>query len=121
MKIKRIISKSKIKTFFKQSNRFISNDHSNPNFNIDTNKEIAKKQLYWRIRNIGQREIELLILNWYEKHIDNLSIKELNDFNNEVINMNNLDMNRFFVKLESVPDEKTYTKMILDNSINIKF
>lgn len=86
-----------------------------PNFILDKDIEIAKKQMYWRIRNIGQKELELLIGNWWEQNNKNLNFSDISEFNKEVLEMDNPTMNKYFVKLEK-PDEKLkYTYEILKN------
>lgn len=82
-------------------------------FILDSNFETAKKQVYWRIRNIGQRELEMLIGEWFEENSSKLSLAELNEFSQEVLSMENPELNKYFVKLEDVGEELKFTKLIL--------
>lgn len=86
-----------------------------PNFTLDENINIAKKQVYWRIRNIGQKELELLIGNWWEKNNENMKFSEISEFNKEVLEMDNPTMNKYFVKLEKPEEKLKYTYEILKN------
>ncbi len=89
---------------------------STPEFKVDSNIDYARKQIYWRIRNIGQREIEMLVLSWYENKKNKLSMEQLIEFNEEVINMDLPEMNNYFIKLDVIPDELKFTSEILNYS-----
>lgn len=84
-------------------------------FTLDHDFEVAKKQVYWRIRNIGQRELEMLIGEWFDENLSKLSLSELNEFSREVLSMENPELNHYFVKLEEVPEDLKYTKLILSS------
>lgn len=84
--------------------------------NLSNDFETAKKQTFWRIRNIGQLELEFIVMKWYEQQ--KLSLKELNEFSEEVLEMENPEMNKYFVQFESVPDEKVYTQKIQKYVLN---
>jgi len=92
----------------------VFDENLKPIFDTSNNLEIARKQVYWRIRNIGQKELELLIGDWWDKNKENLSIKEINEFNDEVLRMDNSDMNNYFVKFIQPPENLIYTKRILE-------
>ena len=81
---------------------------------LSNDLETAKKQVYWRIRNIGQRELEMLIGDWWEANKTKLNINQLIEFNKEVLEMENPDMNKYFVKLDPPSDNMFYTKKILN-------
>ena len=101
---------------FKVSVSFTINENGiKPNFTLDENINIAKKQVYWRIRNIGQKELELLIGNWWEKNNENMKFSEISEFNKEVLEMDNPTMNKYFVKLEKPEEKLKYTYEILKN------
>ena len=94
-------------------------DHINlstPEFKVDSNIDNARKQIYWRIRNIGQREIEMLVLSWYDNMKNKLSLEQLNLFNDEVLNMDLPEMNNYFIKLDIIPEELRFTSEILSYS-----
>lgn len=99
----------------------ISFINTNPKFTINSdNLDVAKKQIYWRIRNIGQRELEMLISHWYQKYSNTMSVKDLIEFNNEVLNMDNPTMNKYFVKSDSPRQDLKYTNMILKEKITFE-
>lgn len=101
---------------FKVGVSFTINENGiKPNFTLDENIIIAKKQVYWRIRNIGQKELELLIGNWWEKNNENMKFSEISEFNKEVLEMDNPTMNKYFVKLEKPEEKLKYTYEILKN------
>ncbi len=91
-----------------------------PEFKLSDTMETAKKQIYWRIRNIGQRELEMLIMSWYDANKDSLSINQLKEFNNEVLNMDIPEMNTYFVKLEPLLPELKFSKSIMDHSKSVQ-
>ena len=78
--------------------------------NLSVDFETAKKQTFWRIRNIGQLELEFIVMKWYDKQ--NLNYDELKHFSEEVLEMENPEMNKYFVQFESVPDNLVFTQKI---------
>lgn len=85
-----------------------------PDFTLTNDIKIAKKQMYWRIRNVGQRELELLIGEWWDANHDKMSFEEITAFNKEVLEMDNPNMNKYFVKLDTPPEDLYYTRRILN-------
>jgi succinate dehydrogenase flavin-adding protein (antitoxin of CptAB toxin-antitoxin module) len=84
--------------------------------NLSADMETAKKQTFWRIRNIGQLELEFIVMKWYEKQ--NLSYDELKKFSEEVLEMENPEMNKYFVQFEAVPENLIYTQKIQNYVLN---
>ena len=78
--------------------------------NILSDFEIAKKQVFWRVRNIGQLELEFVMMKWFEQQ--NLNLEELRAFAEEVLEMENPDMNKYFLKFEEAPENFVFTKRI---------
>ena len=78
--------------------------------NILSDYETARKQVFWRVRNIGQLELEFVMMKWFEKQ--NLNLEELRAFSEEVLEMENPDMNRYFLKFEEAPEDLVYTRRI---------
>jgi succinate dehydrogenase flavin-adding protein (antitoxin of CptAB toxin-antitoxin module) len=78
--------------------------------NLKDDLEIAKKQVFWRIRNIGQLELEHVIMKWYAEQ--NLNLSELKQFSEEVLEMENPEMNMYFVQFEPAPENLNYTQKI---------
>jgi succinate dehydrogenase flavin-adding protein (antitoxin of CptAB toxin-antitoxin module) len=93
-------------------------EYTIPRFNIDLSNdfELAKKQVFWRIRNIGQLELEFLLMKWFEQQ--NMNLDQLKQFTKEVLEMENPEMNKYFVKFDSPPEEYNYTKKIQHDIIN---
>mmetsp|Transcript_37593 Transcript_37593/g.39040 ORF Transcript_37593/g.39040 Transcript_37593/m.39040 type:complete len:132 (+) Transcript_37593:12-407(+) len=85
-----------------------------PDFTLSEDFETAKKQVYWRIRNIGQREFELLIGDWWEANQSKMGFEEIKNFNKEILEMDNPSMNRYFVQLITPEKELFYTRKILN-------
>jgi len=116
---------TKVKKYFTivYSNKNYKIDQQNittPDFKLSDTVETAKKQIYWRIRNIGQRELEMLIMSWYDTNKDNLSVNQLQEFNNEILNMDIPEMNKYFVKLEPLLPELKFSKLIMDYSKTVQ-
>ena len=106
----------KLNTKFYFSKYFSSLNLKNdltPDFTLNNDITIAKKQIYWRVRNIGQRELELLIGDWWEINSNKLTFDEIKAFNSEVLEMDNPSMNKYFVKLEEPENNLIYTRKIL--------
>lgn len=114
------MNKSFLKKYFNfnsiKSFRFSSIESTRIIFKPDilsSDLETARKQVYWRIRNIGQRELEMLIGDWWEANKTTLNLQQLTQFNKEVLEMENPEMNKYFVKLDPPEENMYYTKMIL--------
>jgi len=92
---------------------YFSEEYITPKFKTNLNLndlEIAKKQIFWRIRNIGQLELEFLIMKWYNNQ--NLSLIELKQFSEEVLEMENPEMNKYFMFFEPPSESLVFTKKI---------
>ncbi len=88
-----------------------------PKFRTNINNEdrsTAEKQVFWRIRNIGQLELEFLIMKWYNENSANMSLADLVEFSEEVLEMENPDMNKYFMAFEPPTEKLKYTKKIQD-------
>lgn len=78
--------------------------------NLNDDYEIAKKQVFWRLRNIGQKELEYLIMKWYDDQ--NMNLEELKKFSEEILEMENPEMNKYFVNFQPAPSNLVYTQKI---------
>lgn len=78
--------------------------------NLINDYNTAKKQVFWRIRNIGQLELEYIVMKWYDKQ--EMSLEELKGFSEEVLEMENPDMNKYFVKMVPAAEHLVYTRKI---------
>ena len=89
-----------------------------PKFKIEISNdiELAKKQVFWRIRNIGQLELEFLLMKWYEQQT--MNIDELKEFTEEVLQMENPEMNKYFAKFDAPSDNHLYVKKIQHDILN---
>ncbi len=74
--------------------------------------ETAKKQVFWRIRNLGQLELEFIVFKWYDAHSKDLGIQELKAFSEEVLEMENPDLNRYLVNMQPADASLVYTNKI---------
>jgi succinate dehydrogenase flavin-adding protein (antitoxin of CptAB toxin-antitoxin module) len=80
--------------------------------NVQNNINIAKKQLFWRIRNMGQLEIELILQKWWDKNKDKLTLEDMKAFSQEVLEMENPDLNNYLVNQIPAPDNLKFMKEI---------
>lgn len=109
-----LITKNSLMPSFKFMRlNYFSEEYITPKFKTNLNLndlEIAKKQIFWRIRNIGQLELEFLIMKWYNNQ--NLSLIELKQFSEEVLEMENPEMNKYFMFFEPPSESLVFTKKI---------
>jgi succinate dehydrogenase flavin-adding protein (antitoxin of CptAB toxin-antitoxin module) len=116
MMMKKTLNFLKMNKFFVKplpSKFFCENIAENvPRFKTNLSNDVAtaKKQVFWRIRNIGQKELEYIIMKWYDKQ--NLSYDEMKKFSEEVLEMENPDMNNYFVKMDPAPENLEFTRRI---------
>jgi succinate dehydrogenase flavin-adding protein (antitoxin of CptAB toxin-antitoxin module) len=106
--------------FIKVGRKFLNSENVEavPKFKINLSEdyELAKKQVFWRIRNIGQLELEFLLMKWYERQ--NMNLEQLKQFTEEVLQMENPEMNKYFVKFDAPPENHLYTKQIQHDILN---
>jgi succinate dehydrogenase flavin-adding protein (antitoxin of CptAB toxin-antitoxin module) len=81
---------------------------------------ILKKSLYWRLRNLGQLEVELIIMNWYKNNENSFKENDLKEFYDEMNQIETNEMNDYFIKLKNVPNNKKYSIKI-QNDLKNKF
>ena len=80
------------------------------NLNEDIN--IAKKQIFWRLRNMGQLELEIILLRWWEQNNSKMTLNELKDFTKEVLEKEIPELNTYFINYQPAPEEMTYINII---------
>jgi succinate dehydrogenase flavin-adding protein (antitoxin of CptAB toxin-antitoxin module) len=97
---------------------FTETEYTIPRFKIDLSNEydLAKRQVFWRIRNIGQLELEFLLMKWFDQQ--NMNLDQLREFTKEVLEMENPEMNKYFVKFDAPPENFNYTKKIQHDIMN---
>jgi succinate dehydrogenase flavin-adding protein (antitoxin of CptAB toxin-antitoxin module) len=83
-------------------------------FKIKLNDDlnVAKKQVLWRIRNLGQLELEVLIGRWAQENINLMSIGELKLFTEEILEKEVVDLDGYFLKGKELPLETKYPLII---------
>ncbi len=79
--------------------------------NLVNDYETAKKQVFWRMRNIGQKELEYIVMKWYAEQSFK-TLEELRKFSEEVLEMENPEMNKYFVKMDPAAENLVYTRKI---------
>lgn len=57
-----------------------------------------KKQLIFRSRNLGMKELDLLVGTWAAKHVPDLSYSECIRFEEEVLHMETPDLSQFLTE-----------------------
>jgi succinate dehydrogenase flavin-adding protein (antitoxin of CptAB toxin-antitoxin module) len=90
-------------------------------FKIKLNDDlnVAKRQVLWRIRNLGQLELEVLIGRWAEDNVNLMSISDLKLFTEEILEKEVVDLDGYFLKGKELPMETKYPfiiKKYLSNS-----
>lgn len=101
-------------------NKFCTNNSQKPEYieppkfqtNLNSDLEIAKKQIFWRIRNLGQLELEWVVFKWYDAHQEKLSLGELKEFSEEVLEMENPELNNYLVNFKEADKKLKYVNKI---------
>jgi len=85
-----------------------------PKFIIEINNDIniAKKQVAWRIRNMGQLEIEFLLMKWFDKYGDEMSLDQLKNLTTEVLEQEIPELNKYLLRKEPLPQNSKYLREI---------
>jgi len=63
---------------------------------------------------LGQLELEYIVFKWYDAHSKDMAIHELKAFSEEVLEMENPDLNRYFTSLQPANPSLVYTNKIQD-------
>ena len=75
------------------------------------------RQLKYRSGHIGTKELEILLMDWLTLYGDDLSYEDLEEYDNDILNMENPSLQRYFIEgrplLEEDKDNK-YLKIIID-------
>lgn len=125
LNLKNTLNVNVLKKFFPRGNfinlnkKFFGDaEYTIPKFkiNLGSDYELAKRQVFWRIRNIGQLELEFLLMKWYEQQ--QMNMEQLEQFTKEVLEMENPEMNKYFVKFDAPPEDFHYTKKIQYDIMN---
>ena len=88
-----------------------------PRFIIDLSKDIsiARKQVNWRVRNMGQLELEIILTKWWENNNETMSLDEIEKFTKDVLEQEIPDLNRYFINYEPAGVELGYINKIQQN------
>ena len=80
--------------------------------NLSGDVETAKKQIFWRIRNLGQLELEYIVFKWYDVHSKDMTSEDLKAFSEEVLEMENPDLNKYLVNMHVADPSLVYINKI---------
>lgn len=69
-----------------------------------------KKQLIFRSRNLGMKELDLLVGTWAAKHVPDLSYSECTRFEEEVLHMETPDLSQFLTEKVNEFDQWNFPK-----------
>jgi succinate dehydrogenase flavin-adding protein (antitoxin of CptAB toxin-antitoxin module) len=85
-----------------------------PKFNITLSNDIniARKQVFWRVRNMGQLELEVILSRWWEENHSKMNLDEMNKFTKEILEMEIPDLNKYFVSHQPAGEELVYISKI---------
>jgi succinate dehydrogenase flavin-adding protein (antitoxin of CptAB toxin-antitoxin module) len=85
-----------------------------PKFHITLSNDIniARKQVFWRVRNMGQLELEVILSRWWEKNESTLNLEEMNKFVKDVLEVEIPDLNKYFVNFQPAGEELGYINKI---------
>lgn len=56
--------------------------------------------------------MEFIVFKWYDAHIKDLGIEDLKAFSEEVLEMENPDLNRYFVNMQPADPSLVFTNKI---------
>ena len=78
-----------------------------------TNKEILKKQIFYRSVHRGSKEMDILLGNFVKKHIDDLNDEDLKNLKKILLIEDEILYHWYFdkEKIDKVPDNKV-SKML---------
>ncbi|CDW86288.1 UNKNOWN [Stylonychia lemnae] len=82
-------------------------------------KEIEgyKRQLYYRCSHIGTKELEIILGDWLKLNMHNMSYADLEEFDNNILDIENPQLQRYFVNGEPIKDfhlNNKYVKIVQD-------
>ena len=82
--------------------------------NLSNDLATAKRQVLWRVRNFGQLELEVLVGKWAEENISKMGLNELQQFTEEILQKEVVELDGYFLKQREIPENCHLTKQIND-------
>eukprot|EP00352_Strombidinopsis_acuminata_P004665 CAMPEP_0176349962 /NCGR_PEP_ID=MMETSP0126-20121128/9091_1 /TAXON_ID=141414 ORGANISM="Strombidinopsis acuminatum, Strain SPMC142" /NCGR_SAMPLE_ID=MMETSP0126 /ASSEMBLY_ACC=CAM_ASM_000229 /LENGTH=114 /DNA_ID=CAMNT_0017699681 /DNA_START=258 /DNA_END=602 /DNA_ORIENTATION=+ len=70
-----------------------------------TDRDAYLRQIKYRCGYIGTKEIEILLRDYLHLHSENMSYEDLSAFDDEVLNIENPQLQRYFVNGENLLDQ----------------
>ena len=81
----RIVKKNFCFTFNCAEKLWISNDLN-----------VAKKQVLWKIRNIDNFDHQKILMNYFDRNADSMSLEDLKRLSSEILEKSSIDKQRIF-------------------------
>jgi succinate dehydrogenase flavin-adding protein (antitoxin of CptAB toxin-antitoxin module) len=72
-------------------------------FTLDSSTNILRKQLLFRSKNLGMKELDLLVGRWATINLSNLDHETLEQFNTEVLSKETPNLNKILLSKEGMP------------------
>lgn len=69
-------------------------------FTLEPDLEVLRKQLLFRSKNLGVKELDLLVGNWAKKNLQSMNDLELKQFNEEVLMKETPDLTKMLLTKE---------------------
>lgn len=79
---------------------------------LETDVSALRGQLLYRSKNMGLKEIDLIVGSWAQNHIHSLNLEELQKFNKEVLQKETPDLLRKLLGYEEIEKGEEYVNKI---------
>lgn len=80
-------------------------------FTLEHETEPLRKQLLFRSKNLGMKELDLLVGRWATLNFPKMNYEELQQFNQEVLSKETPDLNKMLLTKDGEPTER-FLKLI---------
>merc|ERR1712046_76049 len=82
-----------------------------------TDRDAFLRQIKYRSGHIGTKELEILLMDWLTLNGDEMTYEELEGFDNDILDMENPTLQRYFIEgrpLLPEDEDNKYLKIIID-------
>lgn len=63
-----------------------------------------RKKILWRSGHLGMRELDKIVGDWAEKHVESMSVEHCQQFEEEVLSLESVDLYEFLTDKAQFPE-----------------
>lgn len=88
---------------------------------LENNVEALRGQMLYRAKNLGVKELDLIVGSWAKNYVHTLNMEELNKFNSQVIQKETPDLLRKLLGYDEIEEDEDFVKRIREFAVDEKY